>query len=258
MMNTVPRFSERAHSYDRFRWDYVDEAVKTVIAECGLSPNAVVADIGSGTGMLARHFVDRVGMVLAVEPSAEMRAIAAQQVRGAVRHINGFADNTSLPDHHVDMIAIGRALHWFPSVSTRKEFHRIVKPGGWMAVFSVPCTNEKLLEGLRGVRTVENGWAVAADKMHRENVPLSFYFGHEGFKKLSFPASVLETRDEFVGRACSFSPAPTENHPLRPRFEAALGDVFEQYAVGGVLQISIATEVTFGQIRTDVKEDIQI
>jgi SAM-dependent methyltransferase len=256
MMNTVPRFSERAHSYDRFRWDYVDEAVKTVIAECGLSRNAIVADIGSGTGMLARHFVGRVGVVLAVEPSAEMRAIAARQIRGGVRHITGLADNTTLPDHHVDMIGIGRALHWFPAAATRKEFHRIVKPGGWMAVFSIPCTNEKLLESLRGVRTEENGWAVAADKMRMESVPLSFYFGHEGFRKLSFPASVIETWDEFVGRVSSFSPAPTENHPLRPRFEKALRDVFEQYAVGGVLHVSIATEITFGQIRTDVKEDI--
>ena len=255
-MNTVPRFSERAHFYDRFRWDYADEAVKTVIAECGLSRNAIVADIGSGSGMLTRHFVGRVGMVLAVEPSTEMRAIAARQLRGAVRHINGFADNTTLPDHHVDMIAIGRALHWFPADSTRKEFHRILKSGGWMAIFSVPCTNEKLLESLRGVRTVENGWAVAADKTQMKNVPLSFYFGHESFKKISFPASVLETCDEFVGRVCSFSPAPTKNDPLRPRFEKALREVFEQHAVGGVLHISIATEITFGQIRTDVREDI--
>ena len=114
-MRAVDQYSQRAISYARYRWDYAPAAVEAIVKECGLTENSIIADIGSGTGMLTRHFADRVGTVFAVEPNSDMRGIAAQTLHGckAWQSIDGFSDATTLPECSVDMITVGRALHWF-------------------------------------------------------------------------------------------------------------------------------------------------
>ncbi len=248
-MNAVDRFSERAIPYAQCRWDYAEEAIQALVTACGLSAESIIADIGSGTGMVARHFVDRVRTVFAVEPNADMRngATPALQAHQSYRSVNGLADATTLPDQSVVMITVGRALHWFPPESTRVEFCRILEPRGWLAILSVPCTDAALLDSMDGVRLEENGWDFAADKERMNLVPLSFYFGHDGFRKLSVAGSVREPWEAFLGRWCSVSAAPGPDHPLRPKFERALRDVFERHAADDVLHISNATEVAFGR-----------
>jgi len=249
-MKAADRYSQRAISYARYRWDYAPAAVEAAVAECGLTEHSIIADIGSGTGMLARHFVDRVRTVFAVEPNSDMRGIASQTLLGckAWQSIDGFSDATTLPDSSVDMITVGRALHWFPPDSTRTEFNRVIKPDGWLAVFSVPCTDQGLVESLKAIRTEENGWNVAADKRQLTRVPLSFYFGHDKLLKLTFPGLVRETWEDFVGRISSTAPCPRSDHPLRSKFERALREVFERHAADGVLVVTFATEVVFGRL----------
>lgn len=250
-MNTAEGFSDKADSYAQSRWDYTEEAVQAVFTACGLSPNSVVADIGSGTGMLSRHFVPRVRLLLAVEPNPEMRAVAAVAFHGngSFQSVNGYSDATTVVSDSVDLITVGRALHWFPAESTKSEFRRILKAEGWLAVFSVPCTDPVLLQSLKAVRVEENGWDISRDKERINSVPLSFYFGHDNFRKLVFPGRVRETRDAFLRRICSLSPAPGRNHPLRSRFEQSVHEVFDLHAKGGILIVSNATEVTFGVCR---------
>jgi SAM-dependent methyltransferase len=249
MMKAVDRYSQRAISYARYRWDYAPAAVEAAVTECGLTEHSIIADIGSGTGMLTRHFVDRVRTVFAVEPNSDMRGIAAQTLHGckAWQSIDGFSDATTLPGSSVDMITVGRALHWFPPDSTRTEFGRILRPDGWLAVFSAPCTDQALVGSLKAIRTEDNGWNVAADKHQLSRVPLSFYFGHDEFQKLTFAGLVKESWEDFLGRISSTSPCPRSDHPLRSKFELALREVFERHAPDGVLVVTFATEVVFGR-----------
>jgi SAM-dependent methyltransferase len=255
-MNAVSRFSERAACYNQFRWAYDPKAIRALVEECNITTSSVIADIGAGTGMLTRHFAGLAGTVYGVEPSAEMRAIAARNLYGTIRYIDGVADATTLPNCSVDMITVGRALHWFPPDSTKTEFQRILRTDGWMAIFSVPCTDAKLMDALARIRVEDNGWDIAVEKTRMTLAPLSFYFGHDSFRKLSFPGSVQETWDVFIGRISSLGPAPGKEHPLRPRLERALREMFEQYAIDGLLHVPISTEVSFGHIhRTSGKEE---
>jgi len=254
-MNAVDRYSEKAVTYAECRWNYAPKAIQALVMECGLSENSSVADIGSGTGMVTRHLVDRVRTVFAVEPNADMRNLTMESLdaHGSYQSVSGFSDATTLPDNCVHMITVGRALHWFPPESTRNEFCRILKPDGWLAILSVPCTDPALLESMKAVRIEESGWNVAADKRRMNCVPLSFYLGHDSFRKLSVAGSVSETWEMFLGRICSMSPAPGPDHPLRPNFEWALRDVFEEHATDGVLTVSNATEVAFGQVQKNLR-----
>lgn len=249
-MNVVDRYSTRTAAYARFRWDYAAKAIETLLRECGLCANAAVADIGSGTGLVARHFVDRVRTVFAVEPNSEMRRLATEALGGyrSYRSVNGFSDATTLQDSCVRLITVGRALHWFPTESTRAEFYRILEAEGWLAILSVPCTDSMLLDSFEAVRTPVNGWDLAVDKKQRRLVPLSVYFGHDTFRTLTAEGFVRETWEAFLGRISSMAAAPALNHPLRLNFERALRDVFERHADNGVLSVSNATQIAFGQV----------
>ena len=249
-MNVVDRYSGKVVDYFQGRWDYAEEAVQALVGECGLSKDSIVADIGSGTGMVARHFVDRVRTVFGVEPNAQMRSIATEALHAHRSYVvlNGVSDATTLPDRSVYLITVGRALHWFPAESTRAEFCRILAPDGWLAIFSVPCADAALLDSLKAIRTRENGWDSAFDKDERDVVPPSSYFGHDSLRTVTVPGSVRETWEVFRRRTCSWAPAPGPDHPLRPNFERALRRVFEQHASDDVLNISNATQITFGQV----------
>src|SRR5262245_65910026 len=113
-MDSVSRFSAKASGYSQARWDFAAAAIDAVFSECKLDRNSVVADVGAGTGMLARHFAGRVRELFAVEPNAAMRAIAARESHGSFQIVEGFSHATTLQDSAVDLVTVGRAMHWFP------------------------------------------------------------------------------------------------------------------------------------------------
>ena len=76
MMRTTDskeRFSNRVADYIRYRPGYPRAVLDLLRDECALKPESVVADVGSGTGILTRLFLDNGNSVYGVEPNAEMR-----------------------------------------------------------------------------------------------------------------------------------------------------------------------------------------
>ena len=67
------RFSSRVEDYARYRPSYPAELVPFLERECGLRPGMTVADVGSGTGLLAELFLTFGCQVIGVEPNREMR-----------------------------------------------------------------------------------------------------------------------------------------------------------------------------------------
>ena len=47
---------------------------------------------------------------------------------------NGDAANTTLPDASIDIVTAAQAFHWFDPEPTKREFKRIIKPGGYAAL----------------------------------------------------------------------------------------------------------------------------
>ena len=128
------RFSNRVDDYARYRPSYPREVTALAVRECGLTPACRVADIGCGTGFLARLFLEAGCEVLGVEPNAEMRQAGQQSLSAYPRFhsIAGRAEATGLPDGSVDLITAGQAFHWFDPEPTRTELRRILKPRGWV------------------------------------------------------------------------------------------------------------------------------
>jgi len=130
------RFSNRVTDYVRYRPGYPSALIDLLRSECGLRPDHAVADIGSGTGLLSKLFLENGNRVFGIEPNEEMRR-AGEECLAAYKNfssVRGSSEATTLPDSSFDFITAAQAFHWFEPTATRREFLRILKPHGWVVV----------------------------------------------------------------------------------------------------------------------------
>ena len=126
------RFSNRAEDYAKYRPSYSSETVDCISEGLGNPNQLVAADIGAGTGISSRLLADRGIRIIAIEPNAAMRQAATPH--SLIRFEDGNAENTQLQDNSVDLVTCFQAFHWFNPEPTLKEFARILKPKGRLAI----------------------------------------------------------------------------------------------------------------------------
>ena len=213
-------------------------------------PDSVVVDLGAGTGILTRHLASRARCTFAVEPNAEMVAIAARDLAcyPACRAIAARAEAVPLAHGSADLITVAQALHWFEPESARAEFVRLLKPGGWLAVLRNRDAGAEMASALAAISTPENGVTPDAALPRAEPRPMEFFYGHEGYRTLAFPFTLEQDWPVFIGGLTSASYMPDEGHPAYPRFERAAREVFERFAHDGRLTVQGETDLWVGQV----------
>lgn len=154
-------FDEIAVEYDRIRPTYPDELVDQACRIAGIGDGDQVLEIGCGTGQLTRSLVARGLRVTALEPGANLVALARQNLEGAgtVEFVNARFEDAPCPREHFRAVFSASALHWVdPEVSWRKIADVLV-PGGTLALLSylgleeqrTKDDQEAVLGGLRKV-----------------------------------------------------------------------------------------------------------
>src|ERR1700687_2180461 len=130
------RFSSRVENYVRFRPGYPAEVVEVLKKDRGLTRDSVVADIASGTGIFTRLLLEHGNRVFGVEPNPEMRRAGEEYLA----HYPNFtsvaatAENTGLPDQSIGLVTVAQAAHWFDREKALREFQRILRPAGYLAL----------------------------------------------------------------------------------------------------------------------------
>lgn len=125
MIEPSRSFDRAAVQYEQARPGYPDGVLDLL----PLDADAVVLDLGAGTGKLTRLLTSRYARVVAVEPLDGMRAILEERVPGAESHA-GTAEAIPLPDASVDAVFAGQAFHWFANDEAVTEIARVLRPGG--------------------------------------------------------------------------------------------------------------------------------
>jgi ubiquinone/menaquinone biosynthesis C-methylase UbiE len=92
-----------------------------------------VLDVGAGTGKLTRQLLRTGAHVVAVEPIDAMRRELDRMVP-EVESLAGTAEAIPLGDATVDAITAGQAYHWFDPERALPELHRVLRPGGGIAL----------------------------------------------------------------------------------------------------------------------------
>ncbi len=249
------RFSNRVTDYVRYRPGYPAELLPLLQKWCGLRPEHAIADIGSGTGLLSKLFLDFGNRVYGVEPNAEMRSAGEELLRTYKNFtsIAGSAEATTLLSDSVDFVTAGQAFHWFQLPAAREEFHRILKAQG----IAVIIWNERLLDETPFLRDYEalllrfgTDYSKVSESYPRPEQMLEFFSPNE------FTSHALPNFQEFdfeglSGRLRSSSYAPPPGHAQFDPMMQELRRIFDAHHQGGVVRMDYRTRVYAGKLDVD-------
>lgn len=252
MMANETNFNGKSVVYSKFRPDYPDQLLKNLITDNNLHQNSVVADIGSGTGIMTKKLLEFGFKVFAVEPNDEMRVAASDNLKDYKQLIlvNGSAENTTLKDNSVDIIVVAQAFHWFDAVSFRKECQRLLKPGGKVVIIS----NERVAEDKINKEIAEvyrkycpNFKGFSNGMM--ETVGIYENFFEEGYTFKSYGNPLIYNQSSFIGRHLSSSFSLTKEDELYSKLVEALSNIFERNSENGVLTLPNITKYRCGVVK---------
>ncbi|MGA9510379.1 MAG: class I SAM-dependent methyltransferase [Candidatus Sulfotelmatobacter sp.] len=249
--NATSRFSDRVENYALYRPGYPADVLPTLETQCNLSPDHVIADIASGTGIWTRILLENGNRVFGIEPNAEMRNTGERLLASFPKFISiaGTAEATTLADHSVDFITAAQAAHWFDRVPARREFVRILKPGGWLVLL----WNERLTDSTDFLRRYERlllTYGTDYKEVRHERTTESV---NEFFDPNPYQERVFDMRQEFdyagvEGRLLSSSYAPGPEHPQHASMLRDLRHIFEACAIDGRAAFEYKTRLYFGQL----------
>jgi SAM-dependent methyltransferase len=251
--NATTRFSDRVENYVRYRPGYPAAVLGVLRRECGLTPNAVIADVASGTGIWTRMLLENGNPVFGVEPNAEMREAGERLLAGFANFtsVGGSAEATTLPDHCADFVTAAQAAHWFNRTRARGEFLRILKAGGWLVLL----WNERLTDSTPFLRDYEQllltyGTDYEEVRHERTTSAVNEFFDPVPFEERAFPMTQSFDYARLEGRLLSSSYAPGPGHPRHAPMLQELRKMFDRHQVEGRVQFEYTTRVFFGKMQS--------
>ena len=250
-MDNTERFSDRVDNYVKYRPSYPAQILTELSRHFAFNETQVVADIGSGTGILTGLFLKNGNPVFGVEPNSPMRKKAEQLLAGSPNFtsIAGTAENSTLPAGSVDLVVAGQAFHWFDPIKAKTEFNRITRPPGLVVLI----WNE---------RTVLTPFEKAYEKLllryatdyaridHRNITPeqIGNFFSPRPVSCLKFDNEQCLDFDGLKGRLLSASYIPQETAPNFAAMMADLHRLFEGCSENGKVCIGYTTLVYAGML----------
>jgi SAM-dependent methyltransferase len=246
------RFSNRVADYLRYRPRYPAGVLDLLQLQCLLSPSQAIADIGSGTGFLTELFLKNGNAVFGVEPNKEMREAGEDYLAAYPRFtsVEGSAEATTLDDSSVSFVTAGQAFHWFDAQPTRREFSRILRPHGWVAiVWNDRSTAESLFAQAYEELLVRFGTDYTRVKdSYPQHDDIRAFFDHDNFLTREIPNHQIFDLAGLRGRLRSSSYAPAEGQANFAPMMAELDRLFATHQHDNHVRMDFSTWVYLGQL----------
>jgi SAM-dependent methyltransferase len=246
-LDPTGRFDGLADLYARHRPGYPDAALDRIVKFAALSAESLLVDVGSGTGISARQMAQRGVPVIGVEPNDDMRRNAElEPVPDGVprpQYRAGRAEATGLPDGSATAVLAAQAFHWFDADAALREFHRILRPDGTVALlWNERDENDRFTAAFGDViRTAPNAAAIEGSRARAGEPLLRHPLFRDGVRERFATEQVLD-EEGVLGRAFSASYAPREP-AAADRFARALHDVFAAFQRHGRVTLRYETTV---------------
>ena len=250
--NSTTRFSSRVDDYMKYRPHYPVEIIDLLAAKCALTPESVIADIGSGTGILTKLFLENGNPVIGVEPNKEMREAGESYLAEFARFnsVDGTSEATRVPAMSVDLIIVGQAFHWFDQVKTRAEFRRILKDDGWVAL----VWNDRRVDStpfLRAYEALLQEFGTDYNEINHKNVQDNTVFA--AFFGAPPDEAIFDNIQRFdfaglMGRLNSSSYVPGVDDPRHVGMSRRAREIFDAHQAHGKVAFEYDTRVYYGNI----------
>ena len=170
--------------------------------------------------------------------------------------VDATAEATTLPQHSIDIVAAGRAFHWFDKDRALAEFRRILKPGGWVTLVAADRDRDTQDPEYRaqiddyeqlmaahgtdytrvrcGYRSYDNMDSFFEGELHQEQI--------HGLRQMDWIT--------FSGHARSLSVTPQPGDSGYAAFERALQAYFLAHSSEGILTMPTICWINAARFRT--------
>jgi SAM-dependent methyltransferase len=190
-------------------------------------------------------------MVIGIDPNDDMLCQAREApgpAGGQIEYRRGTGEQTGLGDASVDLVVCAQAFHWLRPFDALREFHRVLKPAGRLALMwnvRDDAHNEftRAYSDLARRAQADAAWRGLEVHEMRSADPTVGGFFHDA-RLLVFANAQRLTLSALLGRARSASYFPKPGNSLRDEMEAELRSLFERHARDGVLTLMHRAEVT--------------
>ncbi|MEM7128993.1 MAG: methyltransferase domain-containing protein [Chloroflexota bacterium] len=250
-IDSTKRFSDRVANYVKYRPRYPQAIIPYLERQIGLTSDTIIADVGSGTGILTELFLDHGNFVYGVEPNEPMRSAAEDLLSSyeCFTSIDGTAEATTLTEESVNLIVAGQAFHWFEPSKARAEFARILMPGGYVALI----WNSRLRKGpfMHAYEELLFTYADDYKSVGDRNVTdehIGTFFAPQQMTLHTFAHYQMFDFAGLKGRALSSSYAPVAEHPRHEAFIEHLKQLFDNHQEDGIVSVDYKTRVYSGQL----------
>ncbi len=252
MSDSIQRFSSRVSNYVKYRPTYPQLIFDLLKSECDLTSDAVIADVGSGTGILSELFLRHGNQVFGVEPNREMRAVGERLLKdfSNFKSVDGTSERTTLPNASVDFVTAGQAFHWFDREKSRVEFARILEPGGWVVL----VWNDRLTDSTPFLAAYENlllTYGTDYETVNHRQIDdaiVNDFFGASGCRLSVMKNEQVLDFEGLQGRLLSSSYVPEAEHPNYDAMLRELDLIFRQYAKDERVAFDYETKIYYGQL----------
>jgi SAM-dependent methyltransferase len=251
-LKSTDKFTDKAEVYAKYRPSYPHEYIEYLISETGLHEDCIIADIGSGTGILSRQLLERGFTVIGVEPNDDMRTIAEQTLNLDSRFISvkATAENTTIKDNCIDLVTVAQAFHWFDIEQFRMECQRILKQDAkvalvWNSRDGSSDLNKESADVCQKYCPNFKGFSGGM-----EETPITFqqFFKDGKYDFKYFRNDLPYNLIGFLGRYLSASYSPKKTDKEYNPFITALSNLFDKYSNDGIIVIPNITRSYLGKV----------
>lgn len=171
-------------------------------------PVQAVADVGAGTGKLTEDLANLDLRGFAVEPNDAMRAEGVKLFaqRDSFIWSKGTAETTGLADNSVDWVLMGSSFHWADAPVALREFHRILRPGGFFTAIWNPRNIEssplhmgiekKIQEMVPHLKRVSSGSRANMQDMEKKLLSTPYF---EDLFLIEAPHEAIMSKERYMG-----------------------------------------------------------
>ena len=233
-------FNGKAQFYNS-RPKYPQECIDYLINAFGLCSNSVIADIGAGTGILTKPFLEFGCLVYAVEPNEDMFLELNKQLSRfpKVEFLKTSAEKTDIQPLSCDAVVVGTAFHWFDKDKFHAECNRILK-------------NNKNVAILRIANNTEADKQVDKIKHYSEQdlCEAKQFFGDGFLEHMRFEYSQSFDEERYINNLLSSATAPLPNDVSFDEYVNKCRNVFRKHFENDFAELPFVVNCYMGRLDT--------
>ena len=233
-------FSGKAQFYNS-RPTYPQECIDYLVNKFGLSSNNVIADVGAGTGILTKPFLNMGCSAYAVEPNDDMFTELSKNLSqySNVILLKTSAEKTEIPENSCDAVVVGTAFHWFDKNKFRSECERILKNKKHIAILRISNNTDADKE---------------IDKMRHyteQDIQSAKEFFRDGFfEHIKFEYYEAFDEDRYINNLLSSAAAPLPSDARFDDYVEKCRTVYSKHFENGIAHLPFVVNCFVGSLDT--------